>query len=104
MSQEISGAADQSKVTDKTEKGITTTVVKWDASSFSTFLAQYGIEAAWEPELPAAGKTALEASPGKIALYEAFFTRCCFRLPITKFLVSAFMRYGVHPTQMTPFG
>lgn len=58
----------------------------------------------WDAECPSPNVTAVQAPPGKIALYTSFFTHCNFRLPITTFTMDILNYYGFHLSQMHPMG
>ncbi|KAM0016869.1 hypothetical protein Hdeb2414_s0028g00701551 [Helianthus debilis subsp. tardiflorus] len=58
----------------------------------------------WGAQYPTAGSTAVDAPPGYITLYAAFFREGNFRLPITKFTASILRNYGVHISQINEIG
>ncbi|KAJ0888776.1 hypothetical protein HanRHA438_Chr09g0405791 [Helianthus annuus] len=58
----------------------------------------------WGAQYPPAGSTALDAPPGYITLYVAFFREGSFRLPITKFTAAVLRGYGLHISQINAIG
>ncbi|KAM0067653.1 hypothetical protein Hdeb2414_s0002g00063841 [Helianthus debilis subsp. tardiflorus] len=59
-----------------------------------------GFRPEWGAQYPPAGSTALDAPPGHITLYAAFFREGSFRLPITKFTATMLRGYGLHISQI----
>lgn len=64
----------------------------------------YGLTREWEPERPASGSITTSPPPNKMAVYVDHFTTGNFRIPITKFVASVLTTYGVHLSQIHPFG
>jgi hypothetical protein len=62
----------------------------------------YDLLPEYEAELPAPGKTAMDAPPGKIAMYSHVFTTRHLRIPVSKFLISILRHYKLHITQVVP--
>ncbi|KAJ0584418.1 hypothetical protein HanHA89_Chr05g0188401 [Helianthus annuus] len=58
----------------------------------------------WGAQYPPPGSTALDAPPGYITLYVAFFREGSFRLPITKFTAAVLRGYGLHISQINAIG
>jgi hypothetical protein len=88
----------------KERKLMTNTFCVWTEEAFDNFCRGYGILPEWEPTLPSPTENVLSAGPGQLALYEAHFTKCGFRLPCTRFQIDTLVAYGVGPTQLTAFG
>ncbi|KAJ0879816.1 hypothetical protein HanRHA438_Chr10g0455891 [Helianthus annuus] len=63
-----------------------------------------GFRPEWGAQYPTAGSTALDAPPGYMTLYAAFFREGNFRLPITKFTASVLRNYGLHISQINAIG
>ncbi|MFS7922800.1 hypothetical protein Hanom_Chr03g00253241 [Helianthus anomalus] len=58
----------------------------------------------WGAQFPTQNSTALDAPPGYITLYAAFFREGNFRLPITKFTVEVLTNYRLHISQINALG
>ncbi|KAJ0489245.1 hypothetical protein HanHA300_Chr12g0441841 [Helianthus annuus] len=63
-----------------------------------------GFRSEWGAQYPTAGSTAVDAPPGCITLYAAFFREGNFRLSITKFTASVLRNYGLHISQINAIG
>ncbi|MFS7994922.1 hypothetical protein Hanom_Chr12g01111781 [Helianthus anomalus] len=55
-------------------------------------------------QFPTQNSTALDAPPGYITLYAAFFREGNFRLPMTKFTWEVLTNYGLHISQINALG
>lgn len=88
----------------KPELAMVEAQINWSPDKYTTLLENYEILREWEPEFPQKGKTPIDAPTGKICLYEAFFKYACFRIPTSRFLIDVLQKYGVHITQLSPFG
>src|ERR1044071_6399903 len=88
----------------KERKLMTNTFCVWGQEAFNRFCVMYGILPEWEPMLPSPTSTVLSAGSDQLALYEAHFAKCGFRLPCTRFQIDTMVAYGVGPTQLTAFG
>ncbi|KAF5795908.1 hypothetical protein HanXRQr2_Chr08g0345191 [Helianthus annuus] len=58
----------------------------------------------WGAQFPTPNSTALDAPPGYITLYAAFFREGNFRLPMTKFTAAVLKNYGLHISQINALG
>ncbi|KAM0063356.1 hypothetical protein Hdeb2414_s0003g00089981 [Helianthus debilis subsp. tardiflorus] len=58
----------------------------------------------WGAQFPTPGSTAMDAPPGYITLYAAFFREGNFRLPMTKFTAEVLRKYGLHISQINAIG
>ncbi|KAM0048943.1 hypothetical protein Hdeb2414_s0008g00280191 [Helianthus debilis subsp. tardiflorus] len=63
-----------------------------------------GFRPEWGAQFPTSNSTALDAPPGYIALYAAFFREGNFRLPMTKFTADVLTNYGLHISQINALG
>src|ERR1044071_8299376 len=88
----------------KVELSMKDAQISWSKEKFRALVHKYGISREWEPELPEKGEAPVDCPEGKICLYEAYFQKGLFRLPVSRFFISVLQRYGVHVSQMSPFG
>ncbi|KAJ0466685.1 hypothetical protein HanIR_Chr14g0674931 [Helianthus annuus] len=63
-----------------------------------------GFRPEWGAQYPTAGSTAMDAPPGYLTLYAAFFREGKFRLPNTKFTASVLRNYGLHISKINAIG
>src|ERR1043165_7782419 len=77
----------------KERKLMSNTYCVWSQEAFNRFLVMYGILPEWEPTLPTPTSTVLSAGTGQLALYEAHFAKCGFRLPCTRFQIDTMVAY-----------
>ncbi|MFS8004367.1 hypothetical protein Hanom_Chr13g01224921 [Helianthus anomalus] len=59
-----------------------------------------GFRSEWGAQFPTQNSTALDAPPGYITLYTAFFREGNFRLPMKKFTGEVLTNYGLHISQI----
>ncbi|XP_035841715.1 uncharacterized protein LOC110918485 isoform X2 [Helianthus annuus] len=79
-------------------------VISWKEEEFNNLVGGMGFRPEWGAQYPPVGSTALDAPPGHITLYAAFFREGSFRLPITKFTASVLRGYGLHISQLNAIG
>ncbi|MFS7910794.1 hypothetical protein Hanom_Chr02g00110411 [Helianthus anomalus] len=79
-------------------------VIGWKEEEFQNLVRGVNFRPEWGAQYPPAGSTALDAPPGYITLYAAFFREGSFRLPITKFTVAVLRGYGLHISQVNAIG
>ncbi|KAF5800095.1 hypothetical protein HanXRQr2_Chr07g0312071 [Helianthus annuus] len=79
-------------------------VICWKEEEFMNLVKGMGFRLEWGAQYPPVGSTALDAPPGHIALYAAFFREGSFRLPITKFTAAVLRGYGLHISQLNAIG
>ncbi|KAJ0603773.1 hypothetical protein HanHA300_Chr02g0042091 [Helianthus annuus] len=63
-----------------------------------------GFRSEWGAQFPTPNSTALDAPPGYIVLYAAYFREDKFRLPMTKFTTEVLTNYGLHISQINALG
>ncbi|KAJ0568591.1 hypothetical protein HanIR_Chr06g0297911 [Helianthus annuus] len=79
-------------------------VINWKEEEFRNLVRGHNFRPEWGARYPPSGSTALDAPPGFITLYAAFFREGNFRLPITKFTVAVLRGYGLHISQINAIG
>ncbi|KAJ0683378.1 hypothetical protein HanPI659440_Chr16g0657661 [Helianthus annuus] len=79
-------------------------VINWKEDEFQNLVRGMNFRPEWGAQYPPPGSTALDAPPGYITLYAAFFREGSFRLPITKFTAAVLRGYGLHISQMNGIG
>ncbi|KAJ0499719.1 hypothetical protein HanLR1_Chr13g0507671 [Helianthus annuus] len=79
-------------------------VIGWKEEEFTNLVQGMAFRPEWGAQYPPAGSTALDAPPGYITLYAAFFREGSFRLPITKFTAAVLRGYGLHISQINAIG
>ncbi|KAJ0618301.1 hypothetical protein HanPSC8_Chr02g0057491 [Helianthus annuus] len=79
-------------------------VINWREDEFQQICQNFQFLVNWGAQYPTPGSTALDAPPGYITLYGAFFRKDNFRLPITKFFGEVLTRYGLHVSHISPVG
>ncbi|KAF5798477.1 hypothetical protein HanRHA438_Chr07g0303731 [Helianthus annuus] len=79
-------------------------VIGWKEEEFNNIVQEMAFRPEWGAQYPPPGSTALDAPPGYITLYAAFFREGSFRLPITKFTAAVLRGYGLHISQINPIG
>ncbi|KAJ0716077.1 hypothetical protein HanPI659440_Chr13g0508701 [Helianthus annuus] len=70
--------------------------INWKEDEFQNLVRDRGFRSELSAQFPTPNSTALDAPPGYIALYAAFFREGNFRLPITKFTGEVLTNYGLH--------
>ncbi|MFS7991262.1 hypothetical protein Hanom_Chr12g01068711 [Helianthus anomalus] len=80
------------------------TVIGWKEEEFHNLVQGMGFRPEWGAQYPTVGSIALDAPPGYMTLYAAFFREGNFRLPITKFTASVLKNYGLHISQINAIG
>ncbi|KAJ0804330.1 hypothetical protein HanPI659440_Chr02g0036791 [Helianthus annuus] len=79
-------------------------VINWKEEEFHNLVRGHNFRPEWGARYPPSGSTALDAPPGFITLYAAFFREGNFRLPITKFTAAVLRGYGLHISQINAIG
>ncbi|XP_022017044.2 uncharacterized protein LOC110916655 isoform X1 [Helianthus annuus] len=79
-------------------------VINWKEEEFHNLVRGHNFRPEWGARYPPSGSTALDAPPGFITLYAAFFREGNFRLPITKFVAGVLRGYGLHISQINAIG
>ncbi|KAJ0743716.1 hypothetical protein HanPI659440_Chr10g0379171 [Helianthus annuus] len=79
-------------------------VIRWKEEEFQNLVRETGFLPEWGAQFPTRNSTALDAPPGYIALYAAFFRVGNFRLPMTKFTADVLTNYGLHISQINALG
>ncbi|KAM0061487.1 hypothetical protein Hdeb2414_s0004g00136701 [Helianthus debilis subsp. tardiflorus] len=79
-------------------------VIGWKEEEFHNLVRGHKFRPEWGARYPPSGSTALDAPPGFITLYAAFFREGNFRLPITKFTAAVLRGYGLHISQINAIG
>ncbi|MFS7999969.1 hypothetical protein Hanom_Chr12g01172881 [Helianthus anomalus] len=78
--------------------------VSWKEEEFQNLVRDMSFRLEWGAQFPIPNSTALDAPPGYIALYAAFFREGNFRLPMTKFIAEVLANYRVHTSQINALG
>ncbi|MFS8007469.1 hypothetical protein Hanom_Chr14g01261341 [Helianthus anomalus] len=63
-----------------------------------------GFRSEWGAQFPTPNSTTLDALPGYIALYAAYFREGNFHLPMMKFTAKVSTKYGLHISQINALG
>ncbi|KAJ0491851.1 hypothetical protein HanIR_Chr12g0568361 [Helianthus annuus] len=79
-------------------------VINWKEEEYHNLVRGHNFRPEWGARYPPSGSTALDAPPGFITLYAAFFREGNFRLPITKFVAGVLRGYGLHISQINAIG
>ncbi|MFS7905663.1 hypothetical protein Hanom_Chr01g00050361 [Helianthus anomalus] len=79
-------------------------VINWKEEEFHNLVRGHNFRPEWGARYPPSGSTALDAPPGFITLYAAFFREGNFRLPVTKFVADVLRGYGLHISQINAIG
>ncbi|KAJ0706074.1 hypothetical protein HanPSC8_Chr09g0355281 [Helianthus annuus] len=79
-------------------------VINWKEEELHNLIQNFAFPSDWGIQFPTATSTALDAPPGYMTLYAAFFREGNFRLPMSKFLGDVLTRYGIHVSQMNALG
>ncbi|KAJ0444024.1 hypothetical protein HanIR_Chr16g0827221 [Helianthus annuus] len=79
-------------------------VIGWKEEEFHNLVQGMSFRPEWGAQYPTPGSTAMDAPPGYLTLYVAFFREGNFRLPITKFTSSVLRNYGLHISQINAIG
>ncbi|KAJ0558085.1 hypothetical protein HanIR_Chr07g0332451 [Helianthus annuus] len=79
-------------------------VINWKEEEFHNLVRGHNFRPEWGARYPPSGSTALDAPPGFITLYAAFFREGNFRLPIKKFTAAVLRGYGLHISQINAIG
>ncbi|MFS8007464.1 hypothetical protein Hanom_Chr14g01261291 [Helianthus anomalus] len=79
-------------------------VIGWKEEEFLNLMRGMGFRSEWGAQYLPVGSTALDAPPGYITLYAAYFREGSFRLPITKFITAVLRGYGIHISQINAIG
>ncbi|KAJ0765627.1 hypothetical protein HanPI659440_Chr08g0305591 [Helianthus annuus] len=75
--------------------------IGWKEEEFHNLVREMGFLPDWGAQFPTPGSTAMDAPPGYITLYAAFFQEGNFRLSMTKFTGR---NYGLHISQINAIG
>ncbi|KAJ0539425.1 hypothetical protein HanHA300_Chr08g0286121 [Helianthus annuus] len=79
-------------------------VIGWKEEEFQNLVREMGFLPEWGAQFPTPGSTAMDAPPGYITLYAAFFREGNFRLPMTRFTADVLRNYGLHISQINAIG
>ncbi|KAM0029158.1 hypothetical protein Hdeb2414_s0018g00522511 [Helianthus debilis subsp. tardiflorus] len=79
-------------------------MISWKEKEFHNLVRDMGFLPDWGAQFPTPGSTAMDAPPGYITLYAAFFREGNFRLPMTKFVADVLTNYGLHISQINALG
>ncbi|KAJ0801047.1 hypothetical protein HanPI659440_Chr03g0112311 [Helianthus annuus] len=88
----------------KTPPGPDQAVIGWREEEFQNLVRDMGFRPEWDAQFPTPNSSALDAPPGYITLYAAFFREGNFRLPMTKFTANVLTNYGLHISQINALG
>ncbi|KAJ0941970.1 hypothetical protein HanPSC8_Chr03g0086371 [Helianthus annuus] len=78
--------------------------INWKEEEFQNLVRDMGFRSEWGAQFPTPNSTALDAPPGYIALYVAYFREGNFCLPMTKFTGEVLTNYGLHISQINALG
>ncbi|MFS7913133.1 hypothetical protein Hanom_Chr02g00138251 [Helianthus anomalus] len=79
-------------------------MINWKEEELHNLIQNFAFPADLGVQFPIATSTALDAPPGYMTLYVAFFREGNFRLSMSKFLGDVLMRYGIHISQVNALG
>ncbi|KAF5783523.1 hypothetical protein HanRHA438_Chr11g0521321 [Helianthus annuus] len=79
-------------------------IIGWKEEEFQNLVRDMGFLPEWGAQFPNPNSTALDAPPGYITLYAAFFREGNFRLPMMKFTAAILTNYGLHISQINALG
>ncbi|MFS7992569.1 hypothetical protein Hanom_Chr12g01083851 [Helianthus anomalus] len=79
-------------------------IIGWKEEEFLNLVQGMAFRSEWGAQYPPVGSTALDAPPGYITLYVAYFREGSFRLPITKFTAAVLRGYRLHISQINVIG
>ncbi|KAJ0622338.1 hypothetical protein HanIR_Chr01g0018881 [Helianthus annuus] len=88
----------------KAPPGLDQAVIGWKEEEFNNLVKGMGFRPELGAQYQTSGSTAMDAPPGYLTLYAAFFREGNFRLPITKFTASVLRNYGLHISQINAIG
>ncbi|MFS7911585.1 hypothetical protein Hanom_Chr02g00119891 [Helianthus anomalus] len=75
-------------------------VINWKEEEFHNLWQRFKFPSDWGAQFSTSGNTALNAPPGYMTLYVAFFREGNFHLLMTKFFGEILSRYGLHISQI----
>ncbi|KAJ0762437.1 hypothetical protein HanOQP8_Chr04g0161351 [Helianthus annuus] len=78
--------------------------ISWKEEEFQNFVRDMAFRPEWGAQFPTPNSTSLDAPPGYIALYAAFFREGNFHLPMKKFTAEVLTNYGLHIFQINALG
>ncbi|MFS7999235.1 hypothetical protein Hanom_Chr12g01163671 [Helianthus anomalus] len=78
--------------------------ISWKEEEFQNLVRDMGFRPEWGAQFPTPHSTAMDAPPGYIALYAAFFWEGNFRFPMTKFTAEVLTNYGLYISQINALG
>ncbi|MFS7925713.1 hypothetical protein Hanom_Chr04g00288291 [Helianthus anomalus] len=78
--------------------------INWKEEEFHNLVRDMGFHSEWGAQLPTPNSTALDAPPGYITLYAAYFWEGNFRLPMSKFTAEVLTNYGLPISQINALG
>ncbi|MFS7922708.1 hypothetical protein Hanom_Chr03g00252181 [Helianthus anomalus] len=78
--------------------------INWKEEEFQNLVKDMSFRPEWGAQFPTQNSTALDAPPGYITLYAAFFREGNFRLPMTKFTGEVLTNYRLHISQINALG
>ncbi|MFS7925483.1 hypothetical protein Hanom_Chr04g00285541 [Helianthus anomalus] len=79
-------------------------VLKWDQELFEQIIRGFQFPIEWDARYPRQGQTVVDAPPGYITLFAAFFLEGNFRLPATTFMASILHFYSFHISHLSLTG
>ncbi|KAF5754656.1 hypothetical protein HanXRQr2_Chr17g0793731 [Helianthus annuus] len=88
----------------KNPSGPDQAMIGWKEEEFQNLVREMGFSLQWGAQFPTPNSTALDAPPGYITLYAAFFREGNFRLPMTKFTAEVLTKYSLHISQINALG
>ncbi|KAM0056871.1 hypothetical protein Hdeb2414_s0006g00223521 [Helianthus debilis subsp. tardiflorus] len=88
----------------KTLPGPDQAVIGWKEEEFHNLVREMGFLPEWGAQFLTPGSTAMDAPPGYLTLYAAFFREGNFRLPMTRFTAEVLKNYGLHLSQINAIG
>jgi hypothetical protein len=78
--------------------------IKWSEAHFKKLYKDHHFPDEFQAEFPAPGFSATENPDGKITMYAKWFLKGNLQIPVTKFLISLLVYYGIHISQLHMMG
>ncbi|MFS7917774.1 hypothetical protein Hanom_Chr03g00193161 [Helianthus anomalus] len=104
MSTGVNPSTKKRKYRPRNPPGPDRAAINWREEEFQNLVRDMGFQSEWGAQFPTLNSTALDAPPGYITLYAAFFREGNFRLPMTKYTREVLSNYGLHISQRNALG
>ncbi|KAM0052783.1 hypothetical protein Hdeb2414_s0007g00252361 [Helianthus debilis subsp. tardiflorus] len=104
MSTGVNPSTKKRKYRPRNPPGPDRAAINWKEEEFQNLVRDMGFRSEWGAQFPTPYSTALDAPPGYITLYVAFFREGNFRVPMTKFTREVLSNYGLHISLINALG